>query len=147
MGGLLAPVPAQAASGGVDSTAALDDDLPDGGGPENGLALDYESYAKESDVTVDEARARLVAQGEFTRLVEEIAAAHPDTFAGSTVTHEGGFGLRVRCTGGTVPVTDREAALRATLPASLPEEIRSAGIELTPEPASDGQRGGPAPGT
>ncbi|MEV0306896.1 S1 family peptidase [Nonomuraea fuscirosea] len=142
--------------------------------------------------------------------MEEIEAAHPGTFAGSTLVHEGDFGLRVRFTGDTVPDKAREivrgvpgvaleagarfslieaekiidstgdtldthgavegvfydatnerfvldmvgaatgdrsaeevtASLRATLPASLPGEIRSADIRLTPQSAADGQRGG-----
>ncbi|MEV0311126.1 S1 family peptidase [Nonomuraea fuscirosea] len=209
MGGLLAPVPVQAAS-----VAVVDDDPgdldPEAGETEDGLAVDAESYAKEFGVTTEQARARLTAQNDFGALVEEIEAAHPDTFAGSTVEHEGDFGLRVRFTGDTVPeqaaqivkgvpgvtlqagaryslaqaekiidstgntldthgavdgvfydstnerfVLDMVGAatgdrsreevitsLRATLPASLPAEIRSAEIRLTPQSAGDGQRGG-----
>ncbi|MDP4505829.1 S1 family peptidase [Nonomuraea turcica] len=207
-GGLLAPVSAQAAPTVVD--AAATDDEPDDGGLEDGLALDAESYAKDFGVTTEEARARLTAQNDYGRLVEEIEAAYPDTFAGSTLDHEGDFGLRVRFTGDKVPERAAEiaegapavtleagarysiaeaekiiestgttldthgtvegvyydsanekfvldmvgaatsvrseeavtAALRATLPASLPEEIRSADIQLTPQSAADGQRGG-----
>ncbi|MEV0621908.1 S1 family peptidase [Nonomuraea sp. NPDC050404] len=213
-GGLLAPVPAQAASiGAVHTTAAFDDDPEEGApedGLEDGLALDAESYAKDFGVTAEEARTRLTAQSEYGRLVEEIEAAHPDIFAGSTVDHGGDFGLRVRFTGDQVPEKAAElvkgapavtleagaryslieaekiidstgtnldthgavegvfydstnekfvldmvgaatgdrsaeavtASLRATLPASLPAEIRSAEIRLTPQSAADGQRGG-----
>ncbi|MGI5286131.1 S1 family peptidase [Nonomuraea polychroma] len=179
-------------------------------GTEDGLAKDAESYAKDYGVSHEEAKARLAAQQVFGQIVEKLAEAHPDRFAGSAINHEGAFGLTVYLTGDRIPDTaaeiaadnpsvtikagaprslteaektiestgdaldsnaavqgvyydakaqefvldmagapvgaqsaeDAEAALRTSLSDTLPQEIRSARIELAPTAAGDGRRGG-----
>lgn len=62
---------------------------------EDGLRIDAANYAADYGVDASEAMARLVAQKEYGQLVERVAKAYPDSFAGSTIDHGKDFGLRL----------------------------------------------------
>lgn len=77
---------------------------------EDGLRIDAISYAADYGVGVDEARSRLVAQEEYGQLVERVAKAYPDTFAGSAIDHGKEFGLRLYLTGSAPASVERTVA-------------------------------------
>jgi hypothetical protein len=66
---------------------------------EDGLRIDAASYATDYGVGASEAVSRLAAQKEYGQLVERVALAYPDSFAGSTIDHGKSFGLQLYFTG------------------------------------------------
>jgi hypothetical protein len=108
---------------------------------EDGLRIDAANYSADYGVGDQEAMSRLAAQKEYAQLVERVAEAYPESFAGSDIDHGKDFGLRLYFTddapAGAIKRTvastalsrpavrvDRSARLNATESIALVEAVR-----------------------
>jgi hypothetical protein len=70
------------------------------------LRMDAEVYAKDQNVSVDEAIRRLELQGEIGKLDGELARNEPDTYAGLWIQHQPTFGVIVNMAGNSEKATE-----------------------------------------